>query len=376
MKTSRNGKAKSARKRLGLAVLAILVGSGVGAYAVLAAGGKPAFSIAASPASQTLSRGQATTYSVTVTRLNGFASPVSLSVTNLPPRATASWMLSDGTTSSVVPPNLNGATLTIQTASTTPVATSQPVIKATSGDLTRRTRVTLVVQSASQPNFTLAPDPASQSVLQGDPTLYKVKVHRTGGFSGPVSLSVAGLPQGATGFWKPSDTVPSGRKVARLRIRTARDTPTGSYDLTIAGAATINGDTVSRSAAVTLVVETGQDFQIAGNLGTPLAPGMKAPLDLTVTNPHPFDLEITNLTVAVEDGTSRTGCSGTQNFGITPIPAARYPITLPAGQTKSLGELGVAEGDQPQVEMLDQPWNQDDCKNATITLDYDGSAGR
>ena len=58
------------------------------------------------------------------------------------------------------------------------------------------------------------------------------------------------------------------------------------------------------------------------------------------------------------------------------MPAARYPITLPAGQTRTLSQLGVADADRPQVEMLDRPWNQDACKNAAITLDYSGSAGK
>ena len=103
---------------------------------------------------------------------------------------------------------------------------------------------------------------------------------------------------------------------------------------------------------------------------------MKAPLNLVLTNPQSFNLKVTNLSVGVEDATSEAGCSGTQNFRTTQIPAARYPITLPAGQTRTLAQLGVASGDQPQVEMLNQPWNQDACKNATISLVYGGSAGK
>ena len=161
-----------------------------------------------------------------------------------------------------------------------------------------------------------------------------------------------------------------------LQVETASNANTGSYNLVITGTATINGQAASRSAAVTLIVQKSQSFQITGNLGAQLAPGIKAPLDLTLSNPHNFDLKVTNLAVAVEEATSRAGCSGTQNFGITPIPPSRYPITLPARQTKTLAQLGVAEGDRPQVEMLNRPWNQDACKNATITLAYGGSAGK
>src|SRR6476659_958807 len=222
MRTLRSGTTKRAGRKVGLAVLSVLVGSGIGAYAVLAAGGKPDFSIAASPASQTVSQGQATSYTVTVTRLNGFAGAVSLTASNLPSGATASWKLSDGTNSNVVPASQNGATLTIQNSSHTPNATSQPLITATSGNLTHTTTITLAVQPATQPNFTLAASPASQSAAQGDQALYSLNVNRSGGFTGPVSLSVAGVPKGATASWNPSGTT-SGPS-STLQIQTASNT--------------------------------------------------------------------------------------------------------------------------------------------------------
>jgi hypothetical protein len=373
MKTVPNTKTTSARRKLALALVVALLGLGLGAYAVFAAGGKD-FSIAASPANQTVSQGQAATYTVTVTRVNGFAGSVTLNATNLPSGANASWRLSDGTSSNVVPPSLNSATLTIQTASSTPNGTSQPQITATSGKLTDKNTVTLIVQPASQPNFALSVSPASQTVLQSDETSYGVSVNRTGGFNGPVALSVSGLPKKTTASWAPSSTVPAASSGATLQIDTARDVKTDNYTLTITGSATVSGNSVTRSAAVTFVVEETKNFQVEGDLGVPLAPGVKAPLNLTLTNPHDFTLRVTNLAVAVEEGTSRPGCSGTQNFAVTPIPAARYPIMVPKRQTKTLAQLGLPNGDQPQVQMLDQPWNQDACKGVTITLDYGGSA--
>src|SRR5262249_42258610 len=46
----------------------------------------PDFSISATPASQTVTRGSSTTYTVTVGSLNGFTGTVALSATGLPPR--------------------------------------------------------------------------------------------------------------------------------------------------------------------------------------------------------------------------------------------------------------------------------------------------
>jgi hypothetical protein len=213
-------------------------------------------------------------------------------------------------------------------------------------------------------------------VLQGDLTTYTLSVNRTGGFSGSVSLSIAGLPKKTTASWSPGASVSGTSSSATLQIDTARDTSPESYDLVVTGTGTVNGSPVSRSAAVTLVVEKTQSFDIAGSLGAQLAPGVKAPLNLSLTNPYKFDLRITNLAVTLEEGTSKPGCSGSENFKVTQIPAARYPITLPKNETKTLAQLGVADGDKPKVEMLNRPWNQDNCKNATVTLDYGGSAAK
>ena len=374
MRTLRNKTAKSARRKLGLALLIVAAVCGAGAYAVFAAGAQPDYSIAASPASQAVSKGQAATYKVSLTRRNGFAGSVRLRAANLPSGATASWKLSDGTNSNVVPPGVSWATLTIKTGSNTPNGTSSLKIEGTSGNLKHATTVKLVVQPATQPNFALAATPASRSLLPGEGTTYSVKVNRTGGFGGPVNLSVAGLPSGATAAWAPSRTVPGTSSGATLEIELAGSANPGSHNLVITGTGTVKGHAASRLAAVMLIVQESQELQIAGNLGAGLAPGMKAPLNLTLSNPNNFAVKVTDLTVAVEEGTSQAGCSGTQNFAITQTAAARYPITVPAGQTRTLTQLGVADGDKPQVEMLNLPSNQDACKSATITLDYGGSA--
>jgi hypothetical protein len=375
MRTPPNKARKRFPRTLGLALLGVLAGLGVGAYAVLAAGGAPDFSIAASPQSQTVSQGRAAAYTVTVKRTNGFTGAVTLKASNLPGGATASWKLSDGRASNVLPAGLDRARLTIKTTSNTPSATSHPLITAKNGNgkLSHTATVTLVVKSASQPNFALGASPWTRTVLQGDQTSYGVSIARNGGFSGPVSLSATGLPAGATASWTPSHTV-SGSS-ATLSIGTASSTPTGSYDFLIKGTGAVQGKTVSRLAAATLVVQKTVSFGIAGDLSTPLAPGSAAPLDLALTNPYGFALKITDLGVALA-GTSSSGCSGAQNFTVTQIPAARYPITLPAAQTRTLGQLGVADADKPRVEMLNQPYNQDACKGVSIDFDYSGSAGK
>jgi hypothetical protein len=97
----------------------------------------PNFTITASPTSQTVTRGAKTTYTVTINPVNGFSSSVSLSVSGLPNRTSASFSPNPATSSS---------TLTITTNRKTNTGTRTLTIKGTGGGLTRTTTVTLVVQ--------------------------------------------------------------------------------------------------------------------------------------------------------------------------------------------------------------------------------------
>jgi hypothetical protein len=95
------------------------------------------YTLAATPPSQSVRAGGSTTYAVTVSPQNGFSSPVTLSVSGLPNRTTASFSPSATTSSS---------TLTVQTARNTRAGSFVLTITGTGGGVTRTTTVTLVVQ--------------------------------------------------------------------------------------------------------------------------------------------------------------------------------------------------------------------------------------
>jgi hypothetical protein len=143
---------KSARRKLVLALLTVLVITGLAAFTVLAAPARPDFSLAASPSSQTVAPSGAVTYSVTITRTNGFTGSVTLSASGVPSGASASWKLNTGPSSAntiVVPSSQTTATLTVQTASSTPVGTSTITIGGTSGSLSHQTSVSLTVGTST-----------------------------------------------------------------------------------------------------------------------------------------------------------------------------------------------------------------------------------
>jgi len=98
----------------------------------------PDFSVSATPSSQTVRRGLSTTYTVTVSPINGFTGTVTFSASGLPTGASSSFNPSSVTTS-------GSTTMTVTTATNTTRGTFPLTITGTSGSLQRTTSVTLVV---------------------------------------------------------------------------------------------------------------------------------------------------------------------------------------------------------------------------------------
>ena len=129
-------------------MLFILNSSGVPSQAsFVQLGQQPDFDIGASPSGQTVVAGSNTSYTVNVTALGGFSGTVGLSVTGLPTGATGQFN----------PTTITGtgsSTLTVTTASSTPVGQSNLTIKGTAGALSHQTGVTLTVIAPGTPTVT------------------------------------------------------------------------------------------------------------------------------------------------------------------------------------------------------------------------------
>jgi subtilisin len=95
------------------------------------------FTLSATPCSQTISRGQAATYSITISRDAGFTSAVSFSASGLPNRSSATFSPSSTAGTST--------TLTVSTASKTNRGTRTLTISGTGGGQSRTVQVTLTV---------------------------------------------------------------------------------------------------------------------------------------------------------------------------------------------------------------------------------------
>jgi len=284
--------------------------------------GNPDYSVTASPASQSVTQGNSTTYTATVTPTGGFTGSVDLTVSGLPAGATGTF--------SPTPLTSGNSTLTVTTSSTTPTGSFPLTITGTSGTTTHTASVTLVVTAPVAPDFGVTATPASQTVTAGGSTSYTATVSATGGFTGVVGLTASGLPVGASASFSPTSVTGSGSST--MSVTTATSTPAGTYTVTITG----TSGSLVHSAAVTLVVNAAPtpDYSLSAS-----------PASLTVTQGASGSSTITVTPSGGFTGSVTLSASGlptgvTAAFGTNPTTATSV-LTFTASATATVGTATV-----------------------------------
>jgi hypothetical protein len=265
----------------------------------------PDYSIAATPASQTVTQGGGTSYTATVTPSNGFTGTVNFSVTGLPSGAT-------GVFSPTSVAGSGSSTLSVTTAAATPAGSYPLTITGTSGSLTHSANVTLVVNSAG--DFSITASPSSQTLTAGTGTSYSVSEAGINGFNGTVNFTVSGLPTGASASFNPTSVVGSGSST--LTVNTTTSTAAGTYTLTVTG----TSGSLTHSTTVTLVVNPAPnpDFTITAS-----------PSGRTVGTPGTTTFTITIAKV--------NGFSGTVVLSVTGLPSRTNGSFSPSSVTGGAG---------------------------------------
>jgi subtilase family serine protease len=200
------------------------------------------FSISATPASNTVTAGGNTSYTVMVTGSGGFAGTVGFGVSGLPTGAGASFN----------PTSLTGSgssSLSVTTTTSTPAGTYTLTISGSSPGLTHSTTVSLVVNAAPQPNFTISASPSTLTVTRGTSGHYTVTITGVNGFAGAVSLSVSGLGSRVTSGFSPASVTGSG--TSTLTITAASSATRGTRTITIKG----TSGSLSHSTTATLTIQ-------------------------------------------------------------------------------------------------------------------------
>jgi hypothetical protein len=109
----------------------------------------------------------------------------------------------------------------------------------------------MIYSSAATPSFTLSASPTSQSVAAGSNTSYTITAAPVDGFTGAVSLTVSGLPTGASGTFSPS-SISGGSGASTLNVSTTSSTAAGTYTLTVKG----TSGSLTETTTVTLTITT------------------------------------------------------------------------------------------------------------------------
>jgi uncharacterized repeat protein (TIGR01451 family) len=209
------------------------------------------FSVAGSPAQQTVAPGNGTSYNVTVTPAGGFTGLVSLSVNGLPTGANASF---NPASVNIIDTSAKSSTMSVTTSASTPVGTFPLTITAGAGMLQRTTHVSLRVVSSTSADVSISKTASPNPGIAGAALTYRLIARNTG----PASATNVGV----------TDTLPGG--------------------VTFGSASTTQGSCSGSGPVVC-------------NLGT-LASGATAVITITVTPTAPGQITNTaNVTAAEAD---------------------------------------------------------------------------
>ena len=110
--------------------------------------------------------------------------------------------------------------------------------------------------TTTTPDFAISATPSTVTAVQGASAATTITTTVSGGFSSAVSLSVSGLPTGATAVFTPSGIAAPGSGTANLTLTTTTSTPAGSYTLTVTGTGGETTHTITLTLTVTAAGST------------------------------------------------------------------------------------------------------------------------
>jgi uncharacterized membrane protein len=271
----------------------------------------PSFTI--SVANLSLGQGTSSTNYVNVNPLNGFTGSVTLSASGLPSGVTASFAPNPTTTG-------YNNTLTLTASTSAAVGQYNVTITGKSGAVTVTTTFALAI---STPSFTLSA--GSLSLGQGTSGTSYVNVNPLNGFSGSVTLSASGLPNGVTASFLPNPTTGYNNTLA---LTASSSAAAGQYNVTITG--TSGNQTASTTLVLTVSAQT---FTLSAN-GLNIGQGT---FGTTYVNVNPLSGFAGSVTLSASGLPSGV----TASFAPNPISPGGSTLTLTASSSAGVGQYNV-----------------------------------
>jgi len=279
------------------------------------------------PGAQLIAAGQTAGYIVTVSPVNGFTGDVTLGASGFPVGSVVSFnppVIAGGSGSSV---------LSVTPPTNAPSGLSILTITGTSGSLSHSGKRELNVNNGA--DFGGFVTPLTNSVIAGQRASYTVNVTSTNGYTGSTSLSLSGLPSGATYRLSPG-TVMGGAGTSSLLITTLASTPLGSYTLTLTGQS--GSDVKSTTIQLSVNASAGDFSGSISPTSQSVTAGTGASYTVNIIPSGGFTgnvtLSLSNLpigaTVSFTPGNVISGGSGSASFTIdtTSVAPGTYSIVV------------------------------------------------
>src|SRR5207245_1125641 len=212
------------------------------------------FSISANPSTLSAIEGQCATSTISTRSDERWARKVSLSASGLPAGATATFRPSAVTAG-------GSSTLTMATASSTPVGNYSITVMGTGPSASHATTISLAVNAPVSDDFSISANPSTLSVIEGQWATSTISTAVLSGSAQTVTLSAGGLPAGATATFNPTAVTAGGSST--LTMTTASSTPVGDYSITVTG----TGASASHATSISLAVNApvSDDFSISAS---------------------------------------------------------------------------------------------------------------
>ncbi len=180
------------------------------------------------------------------------------------------------------------------------------------------------------PDFSLAVPENLNVLLGSEKTDLVVKATRTGGFKEPITLALAGLPEGVKA---PENLViPADKDTLAVGLTSAADAPATAALVTITGSATVAGNPVSRDAGKVLIATMmrprAKVTPVDKEGGRTVHRGTTYPAPVIVERLEGYTGEVQLVMSAAQDR-HRQGIRGPEMIVPLGVTRDRYPIFLP-----------------------------------------------
>ncbi len=203
----------------------------------------PSFTLTTNSACATLTSGSSTGIVLNTSAINGFKSPIALSVSGLPSGVTAKFA-----PASMASPGPGSSTLTLAAAAGKVSGVYPLTVTGSGGGVTKRQTLSLTIVG---PNFTLTLGSTNVIEARGGAMPITVSTAGINGFKSAIALSVSGLPKGVTASFVPGSVASPGSGSSTLTLKAASSAAVGASTLTV----TATGGGVTKTLTLNLTVQ-------------------------------------------------------------------------------------------------------------------------